>query len=90
MNRTRYRVPAHVVRRHVGDELVLLSMSSEQYFGLDPIGAEMFEHLAAGSTVEEMVAAVAAAYEVPRSQVEVDATSLLEQLSEAELLEPLT
>jgi hypothetical protein len=89
MNQSRYRVASHVVTRRVGDELVLLSMASEQYFGLDAIGTVIFEQLAAGASVEEIVAAVASTFDVPPERVASDATTLLSELTEAELIEPL-
>jgi hypothetical protein len=44
------RVPDPVLMRKVHDEVVLLDMASEQYFGLDAVGACVIEAIQAALT----------------------------------------
>src|SRR5690606_25513702 len=39
----RLRLPEHVLTRTVGDETVLLDLESEEYYGLDGVGARFAE-----------------------------------------------
>ncbi len=51
-------LPTQVLVRQLQDEMVLLDMASEQYFGLDPVGICVLEAIRLGSDVDGAVAAV--------------------------------
>jgi hypothetical protein len=61
---TRVRVADNVHRRPFGDEIVLLDFARGEYFALDPVGAEMFELLASGESIESVAAAIVRRYDV--------------------------
>jgi hypothetical protein len=64
-----------VLTRKVGDELVLLHMGTELYFGLDPVGVAMWQAICEAGTVE-------GAHEALVSQYDVDPARLLSDLQE--------
>jgi Coenzyme PQQ synthesis protein D (PqqD) len=73
--RARLSPTEDVLIRKVGDELVLLHMGTEIYFGLDPVGVAMWEAICESGTI-------AGAHEALVPQYDVDATQLLSDLQE--------
>ncbi len=73
-------VPTHVLVRFLDKEAVLLNLETERYFGLDEVGARMWELTTTAANVE-------AAYKQLLDQYDVDADTLRDNLSE--LLEKL-
>jgi hypothetical protein len=63
----------NVIEQRVADETVLLDLSSELYFGLDPVGTRVWELLGSGQTVQ-------AIYDQLVTEFDVDATRLLNDL----------
>lgn len=76
-----------VLVSQVGDELVLLDLGSEQYFGLDPVARSMWDKLMNGNDIETAVDALLEEYEVDRQQLLNDLSNLLEQLASRKLVE---
>ncbi len=85
-------IPAEVMARQVGDETVILHLSSGTYFGLDPVGARIWQHLSDGKTLSEVCGLMQEEYEVLPDQIELDLSKLLDELGEKGLitLEPST
>ena len=83
----RVRVPRHVLMRQVGDELVLLNLERESYFGLNPVGARLMQLAAAEATMEEIVERMLAEFEVGRERLEADVRTVAAALLAAGLLE---
>lgn len=80
-------VPAHVLVREVADELVLLSLESEDYFGLDPVGARIWHLLQSEGTVRDAFEAMLAEYDVDGATLAHDLEVLLHELSSRHLIE---
>ena len=83
----RAAVPTHVLARPVADELVLLSLESEEYFGLDAVGARMWQLLSSEPTVHHAFEALLAEYDVDPETLAVDLERLLADLSSRKLIE---
>lgn len=66
---------------------VLLDMNSEQYFGLDEVGARIWSALAAGATAEGAARALADEYDAPVETLINDAETFAARLVDARLLE---
>ncbi len=81
------RPVADVLVSQVGDELVLLELDSEQYFGLDSMGRAMWERLTTSSNIAEAVAALLAEYEVDEPRLLQDVARLLGELVSRHLVE---
>ena len=74
-------VPQQVMARTVGDETVILDLASGTYFGLDPVGARIWELLGEGKTIAEVCDQMLEEYEVTRDEVERDTLSLADNLA---------
>ncbi|MBK5105697.1 MAG: PqqD family protein [Burkholderiales bacterium] len=81
-------VPEQVLARQVGDETVMLDLANGTYFGLDPVGARIWQLLREGRTLEEVCEAMAGEYEVTRDDIERDVMSLVEELANRGLIVP--
>ncbi|GEM_PF-792766 len=80
-------VPQHVMSRAVGDESVLLDLGSGLYFGLDAVGARMWDLMAESRTLGEVASTVAAEYGVEVARVEADLMGFLATLESRGLIE---
>lgn len=77
-----------VMFREVSEGAVLLQMEDEIYFGLNEVGARVWQLLPpACSSLEELCAALGQVYpDVPADQLLADITELLDQLREQKLV----
>ena len=82
-----FAIPPHVMARQVGEETVLLDLESGTYFGLDDVGARIWQLLEGGKSVAETCALLLAEYDVEASVLEHDALALVQKLVDAKLLE---
>ena len=63
-------IPAHVMARQVGEETVILDLASGTYFGLDTVGARIWQLMGEGRMLAEVCAAMLAEYEVSADDIE--------------------
>lgn len=75
-----------VIFKSVGDELVLLDVERGIYYGLDPVGARMWQLLAEGSSIESIVDAILGEYDVSREELQRDVERLTSELRDRGLL----
>ena len=80
------RVADGVIFKQVGDELVLLDFERGIYYGLDTIGARIWQVIADEKPVGEVVTELLEEYDVDRATLENDITRLLDELREKGLL----
>jgi len=80
------QIPAQVMARQVGEETVILDLASGTYFGLDPVGARIWQLMSEDKTLAEVCDAMQAEYEVTRADIERDVTGLVEQLQAKQLI----
>lgn len=76
-----------VMFRAVGDECVLLNLSSELYLGLDPIGTRMWNVLMSASDIQSAFDALLAEYDAEPDQLRQDLLEFLGKLQENGLIE---
>ena len=81
------RVPERVLMRHVGDELVLLNLDQESYYGLNPVGARLMQLAETGMTLEAITARLLTEFDVSRERLEIDVRAVAAQLIATGLLE---
>jgi coenzyme PQQ synthesis protein D (PqqD) len=79
-------VPEHVMLRQLGDEAVILDMASGSYFGLDPVGARIWQLLVQPMPFAEIAERLALEYDVPPGQAESDVVHFVEELKANGLL----
>lgn len=84
---TNVRVPERVLMRLVGEELVLLNLDEENYYGLNAVGARLMQFAETGATLEEIVERMLTEFEVKREQLELDVRTVAADLIAAGLLE---
>lgn len=79
-------IPAQVMARQVGEETVILDLASGTYFGLDPVGARIWQLMDEGRTFAEVCESMLAEYEVTQEEIERDVLRLAEELREKKLI----
>lgn len=87
MNLTdKLEIADQVMAREVGDELVILDLGSGRYFGLDAVGARMWQLIGSGKNLGEAIDTMFSEYEVDRAQLEIDLMALADSLTAQKLL----
>lgn len=79
-------IPPEVMARTVGDETVILDLASGTYFGLDPVGARIWELLGEGKTLAEVCDQMLEEFEVSREELERDILRLAQELADQGLV----
>ncbi len=69
------------------DEVVLLDMQSGIYFGLDSVGAHIWQLVERGTTAEEIARAITARYDVDPAQARSDVEEFLRALQRQRLID---
>ena len=83
---THLSVPPQVMSRLVGDETVLLDLSSGIYFGLDGVGKRIWESVAEGLSLGETATVIANEFDVDEAQAQADLIAFATDLMERGLL----
>ena len=81
-------IPPQVMARTVGDETVILDLASGTYFGLDPVGARVWQLMGESRALAEICETMLEEYEVEREQLEADVLRLVTELAERGLIAP--
>ncbi len=84
----RVKIPEQVLARQVGDETVMLDLANGTYFGLDPVGARIWQLLAEGKSLAEVCELMTGEYEVSHEDIERDVKTLVEELANRGLIGP--
>ena len=79
-------IPAQVMAREVGDETIILDLANGTYYGLDPVGARIWQLMAEGQTLVQVCEVMLAEYEVTREDIEHDVLALVQTLLERQLV----
>ena len=80
------QIPSPVLVRKVHDEMVLLDMASDEYFGLNAVGVCVVEAIQAGADLSGAIAAVVAAFDADEAQIDTDVRALVDDLVSSGLL----
>jgi hypothetical protein len=75
-----------VLFQQVGDEAVLLNLNNSRYYGLNEVGARMWQLLEEHGALEPVVAQVVEEYEVDEATARQDLETLVAQLLEHEMI----
>ena len=79
-------IPAQVMAREVGDETVILDLANGTYYGLNPVGARIWQLMAEGQTLTQVCELMLADFEVTREVIEHDVLALVQTLLERQLV----
>jgi hypothetical protein len=77
-----------VIAKMVGSEMVLLDYDRGVYYGLNPVGARVWQLLSDGEASDRIIELLAGEYDVARETLEADISALLRDLQAKELVEP--
>jgi hypothetical protein len=86
MDDQRFAVPDHVVARELGGEMVLLDLEHGTYFGLDAVGARVWQLVTEGHSLKATCTAMLRDYAVAAEVLEGDVRELLATLVDKDLL----
>ena len=82
-----FRRSAHALGTALGDGVAILHSGSNTYFSLDEVGATVWNAIEPGASLEDVVAAVCAEFEIDEQTCRADVAVLLEQLRTNDLVE---
>lgn len=71
----------------LNDEVAILNLKSTLYFGLDEVGAHIWQGLAQPKAVTEICAGVLARFDVAEDQCRAEVLGFLQELDKAGLIE---
>lgn len=77
-----------LVLEEIEDEIVVLDLSNNVYFGLNPVGRLVWKHMEEGATLDEAVDAIAEHFGVERERVDKDVRAFLTDAVENDLMTP--
>lgn len=69
------------------EELVMMNLESNNYFGLNKIGRDIWERLEKPKTIEVLCQELTQKYDVSTKQCQKDVSTFLEKLQETNLIE---
>ncbi|WP_276699769.1 PqqD family protein [Methanobacterium formicicum] len=72
---------------NVEDEMVLLGMEDGIYYGLNPVGAFVWEQIKEPKTIDQVRDAILDEYDVEKEECERDLFELLQEMTEKGLVE---
>ena len=81
------RIRKDVVFRDLEGEMVLLNLATGVYFGLDPVGTRIWALIDDGRSVDQIVAAITAEYEVDADVCRVDLERFVATLRDNDLVD---
>lgn len=72
---------------HLGDEAVLLDVNSGRYYGLNELGARIFELAKAATSVRAIMDALLQEYKVEAARLEADLMAFLQEMEKRQLIQ---
>jgi Coenzyme PQQ synthesis protein D (PqqD) len=76
----RVEVPKYVLENYLENELVLLNLQAEFYYGLDEIGTRMWKVLTTASSIDDAYVQLLTEFDVEPELLRLDLSRLLRQL----------
>jgi hypothetical protein len=70
----------------IDDELVLLSIINNKYYGMDSVGSRVWSLLAEPITINDMITTLTGEYDIPATESEKDVFSFLNELYSENLI----
>ncbi len=84
---TKWEISKEVLSSRIDEEVVLMSMEADSYFGLDPIGSQVWELLSEKpATLTELVQTLMEEYEIDEESCKRDVGNFLKEMSERKLI----
>jgi hypothetical protein len=86
----RFSVANDVHARQFDGEIVILHLRAGKYFGLNDVGALVWQSLLAGASVSDVIVRLRGEYDVDETTLSGDILTLVEQLLERNLVVKVT
>jgi hypothetical protein len=83
---TRFELPADVVARDVGGEVMILHLGTAIYFGLNEVGSRAWQLMLEQRPFAEVCAAIADEFDAPADQIRQDVEALTTTLLQKGLI----
>ena len=80
------KISNNVLFQQINNECVLLDMDSEQYYGLDDIGARMWQILSENSETEKALTQLLTEYDIDEKTLRQDLLNLITELGNVRLI----
>lgn len=80
------KISDNVLFQQINNECVLLDMDSEQYFGLNDVGARIWQILSEDGDTEKALVQLLAEYETDEATLRTDLVNLLTELGNEKLI----
>jgi|APMI01.1.fsa_nt_gi hypothetical protein len=75
-----------ILMQNLGDEIVLLDLKSEHYFGLNMVGSRIWALLTEARNLSAILDALCDEFDAPREHIETDLLAIISSLREAGLV----
>ena len=75
-----FQILPHALNRNLDGQIVILDMSSGVYYGLDEVGARVWQLMSDGKSLAQIIDELLAEYSVERGELEQDILRLSEEL----------
>lgn len=85
-----FEIGESVIFQKLNDEIVVLNLENQNYFGLDDVGAQMWESLLEHKSVPSIVQELSCRYAVDEVTLAKDLEALVVKLLDAGLIKPLS
>ena len=73
----------------VGGETVILGLTAGRYYGLDAVGARVWQLIQSPTAVSDVCRTIVAEYDVEPERCETDVLALLQKMADAGLVTPV-
>jgi hypothetical protein len=77
---------AHIQK--VGEETAIVQFETGQFYGMNEIGAAIFDLIKDGKNPDEIIGALVTSFEIDESQAKIDTTTFINDLIKENILQP--
>lgn len=87
---TKWNISPEVLSSKIDEEVILMSIEADSYFGLDPVASRIWEILSTQpASVDELVAAMMEEYETDEETCRKDVQDFIDDMSGRKLILPV-
>lgn len=76
----KYQISPEVLFSKIDDEVIIMSIEADSYFGLDPVGSRIWELLEQPATMDELVSQLVQEYDVSEAECRQDAQDFVTEM----------
>lgn len=81
------KISNEIVSQEVGEELMLLNLATEEFFGLDVVAGDIWRQLQEGKSMQEALDTLLRMYDVSEVQLRADIERFVHELVDKQLVE---